>query len=362
MKKRYLVLENGSIYEGEAFGADVDVMAELVFNTGMSGYQESITDLSYRGEMIVFTYPLIGNYGVNRDDFESLRPAASAIVVHEIARRPSNWRQMMSLPEWAEKSGMPGISGVDTRALTKELRDFGVMKAALADEVNEETLSALKNFQSSKTMVADATTKTQYQNPTDGVSIALIDFGLKNSILRSLAKRGANVMVFPADVAAETVLAANPDGILLSNGPGDPQDAAYAIPTIQALEEKVPLMGICLGHQLFALANGAETYKLKFGHRGFNHAVRHLSKERLDFTSQNHGYAVDRDSLANTDLVVTHEEINDHTVEGLRLKNHHAFSVQFHPDAAPGPHDAEYLFDDFLTMIADTKKETTQNA
>ena len=362
MKKRYLVLENGTIYTGAAFGADTEVMAEVVFNTGMSGYQESITDLSYRGEMIVFTYPLIGNYGVNRDDFESLRPAASAIVVHEIARRPSNWRQMMSLSEWAERTGMPGITGVDTRALTRDLRDHGVMRAALVDDVTDDVLTNLRHFQTDKNMVANATTKTQYQNPTDGVSIALIDFGLKNSILRSLAKRGANVMVFPADVDAETVLAANPDGILLSNGPGNPEDAAYALPTIKRLQEKLPLMGICLGHQLFALANGAKTYKMKFGHRGFNHAVRHLTHERLDFTSQNHGYAVDRDSLAQTELIVTHEEINDNTVEGLSLKNHHAFSVQFHPDAAPGPHDAEYIFDDFLTMIAETQKETTRHA
>lgn len=359
MKKRYLLLENGSVYEGEAFGADVDIMAELVFNTGMSGYQESITDLSYRGEIIVFTYPLIGNYGVNRDDFESLRPAASAIVVHEIARRPSNWRKMMSLPEWAEKTGMPGITGVDTRALTKELRNQGAMKAALVDEITDDVVAKLEAFEISKTMVADATTKTQYQNPTDGVSIALIDFGLKNSILRSLAKRGVNVMVFPANVDAETVLAANPDGILLSNGPGDPKDASYAIPTIQKLQNHLPLMGICLGHQLFAIANGAETYKMKFGHRGFNHAVRTISKTRLDFTSQNHGYAVERASLEKTDLVVTHEEINDQTVEGVRLKGYNAFSVQFHPDAAPGPHDAEYLFDEFLDMIAESKKETT---
>lgn len=362
MKKRYLVLENGSVYEGEAFGADIEVMAELVFNTGMSGYQESITDLSYRGEMIVFTYPLIGNYGVNRGDFESFRPAAAAIVVHEIARRPSNWRQMMSLPEWAESTGMPGITGVDTRALTKELRDKGAMKAALVDAYSDDVLKKLASFETDKTLVHDATTKTQYQNPTDGVSIALIDFGLKNSILRSLSKRGVNVIVFPANTDAKTVLAAHPDGILLSNGPGNPQDVAYALPMIQTLQEQLPLMGICLGHQLFALANGAKTYKMKFGHRGFNHAVRTLSKDRLDFTSQNHGYAVDRDGLDQTDLIVTHEEINDQTIEGLRLKNHSAFSVQFHPDAAPGPHDAEYLFDDFLKMIAETSKETTQHA
>lgn len=362
MKKRYLVLENGSVYEGEAFGSDVDVIAELVFNTGMSGYQESITDLSYRGEIIVFTYPLIGNYGINRDDFESLKPAASAIVVHEIARRPSNWRQKMSLEEWAQRTNMPGITGVDTRALTRELRHHGVMKAALVNALTDDVFDKVADFLPSTAMVAEATTKTQYQNPTDGISIALIDFGLKNSILRSLAKRGVNVIVFPANVDVQTILDANPDGILLSNGPGNPQDVSYVIPTIQTLQERLPLMGICLGHQLFALANGAETYKMKFGHRGFNHAVRHISHKRLDFTSQNHGYAVSRDSIDETDLVITHEEINDHTVEGLRLKGHHAFSVQFHPDAAPGPHDAEYLFDDFLNMITDAKKEITHNA
>jgi carbamoyl-phosphate synthase small subunit len=353
--KRYLVLENGSVYEGEGFGSTKPVTGELVFNTGMSGYQESITDLSYHGQILTFTYPLIGNYGINRDDFESLRPAASAIVVHEIARRPSNWRTSMSLAEWAEKMDLPGISGIDTRALTKELREFGVMKAMIVDEVTETVKADLAAETLSTNQVAEVTTKTTYVNPTEGVSIALIDFGLKNSILRSLAKRHVNVMVFPADVDAQTVLDANPDGILLSNGPGDPESVSHILPVIRELEEQKPLMGICLGHQLFALANGASTYKMKFGHRGFNHAVRDLSGRRVDFTSQNHGYAVDADSLKGTDLEVTHEEINDHTVEGLRLKNKAAFSVQFHPDAAPGPHDAEYLFDDFLTMIADAK-------
>ncbi|HEY4400146.1 MAG TPA: carbamoyl phosphate synthase small subunit [Lactobacillaceae bacterium] len=357
MKKRYLVLENGSIYEGEAFGAPANAAGELVFNTGMSGYQETITDLSYHGQIIVFTYPLIGNYGVNRDDFESLRPAATAIVTHEIARRPSNWRSNMSINEWAEKMDLPGITGVDTRALTKELRDYGVMKAALVDEVTDTTVADLQATNFATSQVEEVTTKTTYQNPTEGISVALIDFGLKNSILRSLAKRGVNVMVFPADVDAQTVLDANPDGVMLSNGPGDPEDAAYAIPTIQTLQNEMPLFGICLGHQLFSIANGASTYKMKFGHRGFNHAVRQLGQDRLDFTSQNHGYAVDRSSLADTNLEVTHEEINDGTVEGVRLTNRPAFSVQFHPDAAPGPHDAEYLFDDFLALIEADKKE-----
>lgn len=359
--QRYLVLENGSIYEGEAFGAPNSIVGELVFNTGMSGYQESITDLSYHGQILTFTYPLIGNYGINRDDFESFKPAASAIVTHEIARRPSNWRANMSLVEWAEKMDLPGITGVDTRALTKELRSYGVMKAALVDEVTDEVLENLKTVVLSTEQVKEVTTKSTYVNPTEGVSIAMIDFGLKNSILRSLARRGVNVEVFPADVDAQTILDTNPDGVLLSNGPGDPESVEKAVATIRTLQEQLPLMGICLGHQLFAMANGAKTYKLKFGHRGFNHAVRNLKTGRIDFTSQNHGYAVDPASIAGTDLEITHEEINDHTVEGVRLKKHAAFSVQFHPDAAPGPHDAEYLFDEFLEMIAN-EKEHTENA
>lgn len=360
--ERYLVLENGSVYIGEGFGSAKVVAGEIVFNTGMTGYQESLTDISYFGQILTFTYPLIGNYGINRDDYESLKPTATAIVAHEIARRPSNWRQQMSIAEWAEKMDLPGITGVDTRALTKEIREHGVMKAAIVDEITDETVANLQDIQPITNEVAKMTTKTTYVNPTEGLSIALIDFGLKNSILRSLAKRGVNVMVFPADVAAQTILDMDPDGVLLSNGPGNPESVAHILPVIRELEAKLPLMGICLGHQLFALANGAETYKLKFGHRGFNHAVRNLVKDQIDFTSQNHGYAVDAESIIGTKLEITHEEINDHTVEGLRLKNRPAFSVQFHPDAAPGPHDAEYLFDDFLAMIVATKKGQKQHA
>lgn len=360
--QRYLVLENGSIYTGEGFGSEKVVEGEIVFNTGMTGYQESLTDISYFGQILTFTYPLIGNYGINRDDYESLKPTATAVVAHEIARRPSNWRQQMSIAEWAEKMDLPGITNVDTRALTKEIREHGVMKAAIVDEIQADTVAKLQDIQADINEVAAMTTKTTYVNPTEGLSIALIDFGLKNSILRSLAKRGVNVMVFPADVEAQTILDMAPDGVMLSNGPGNPEAVAHILPVIRELQETLPLMGICLGHQLFALANGAETYKLKFGHRGFNHAVRNLVKDKIDFTSQNHGYAVAAESIVGTDLEITHEEINDHTVEGLQLKNRPAFSVQFHPDAAPGPHDAEYLFDDFLEMIVATKKGQMQHA
>jgi len=355
--KRYLVLENGSVYAGEGFGAKKSVVGELVFNTGMSGYQESITDLSYKGQILTFTYPLIGNYGINRDDFESFTPAATAIVTHEIARRPSNWRSEMSISEWAERNDLPGITGIDTRALTKELRDSGVMKATIVDEVTADLVTELSNAVLTNEQVDVVSTKKAYVNPNMGPTIALIDFGLKNSILRALAKRQVNVIVFPSTVTAEEVLAVNPDGILLSNGPGNPEDVAHILPVIRELQAVKPLMGICLGHQLFALANGAKTYKMKFGHRGFNHAVKTIGRSRSDFTSQNHGYAVDADSLVGTDLEVTQVEINDGSVEGIRLTNRPAFSVQYHPDAAPGPHDAEYLFDDFLTMIAADKGE-----
>lgn len=357
--KRYLVLENGSVYAGEGFGSTKPVVGELVFNTGMSAYQESITDLSYYGQILTFTYPLIGNYGINRDDFESFRPAASAIVMHDIARRPSNWRSQMSIAEWAERHDLPGITGVDTRALTKELRDYGVLKAIIVDEVTDSTISDLQATELPTNQVAEVGSKNMYVNPTGVVTIALIDFGLKNSILRSLARRNVNVQVFPATVDAQTILDADPDGVLLSNGPGDPESVDGIQDVIRELEEKLPLMGICLGHQLFALANGAQTMKMKFGHRGFNHAGKDCLTGKTNFTSQNHGYVVDGDSVQGTNLEVTQYEINDGSVEGLRLKNHQAFSVQYHPDAAPGPHDAEYLFDEFLEMIAAHKEDQT---
>ncbi|HAT55756.1 MAG TPA: carbamoyl phosphate synthase small subunit [Lactobacillus sp.] len=355
MTKRALVLENGSVYWGEGFGAAREVMGELVFNTGMTGYQESLTDLSYRGQLLTFTYPLIGNYGINSVDFESLTPAASAVIVHEVAEQPSNWRSTQSLPEWASAMNLPGLTGVDTRTLTKEIRSLGTVRAALVDEPSEAVIKALKSFEQPN-LVEQVTTKTTYVTPNTGLNVALIDFGLKNSILRSLAKRHINVTVFPAGTAASVVLNMHPDGVLLSNGPGDPRTMAAYLPEIRALQNQAPLMGICLGHQLFALANGATTFKMHEGHRGFNHAVKNLKTGHLAFTSQNHGYAVDAHSVDATQLIVTHVEVNDGTVEGLRLQNRPAFSVQFHPDAAPGPHDAEHLFDHFVDLM-NTQKE-----
>lgn len=352
MGKRLLILEDGTIFEGEAFGADIDVTGEIVFNTGMTGYQESITDQSYNGQILTFTYPLVGNYGINRDDYESISPTCKGVVVSEHARRASNWRTQLSLDEFLKAKNIPGISGIDTRALTKIIRQHGTMKATMADD--GDSVDHLKDQLRATVLptnnIEQVSTKTAYLAPGVGKSIVLVDFGLKHSILREFSKRNANVTVVPHDTTAEEILSLNPDGVMLSNGPGDPTDVPHALDMIRGIQGKIPIFGICMGHQLFALANGAETYKMTFGHRGFNHAVREIASGRVDFTSQNHGYAVKRDSLPNC-LMITHEEINDKSIEGVRHRDFPAFSVQFHPDAAPGPHDADYLFDDFLEMI-----------
>jgi len=350
--KRYLVLADGTIYPGTAFGATKATVGELVFNTGMSGYQESITDQSYNGEILMFTYPLIGNYGINRDDHESIVPTCKGVVVHELARRASNWRSEMSLDDYLKQTGIPGITDIDTRAVTKHIRTKGALKATLVDEVKADTVSQLQATVLNTAVVAESSTINAYPNPSTGPNVVVVDFGLKHSILRELAKRQCNVTVLPYNATAGQIMALNPDGVMLTNGPGDPKAIPAALTMIRTVEQHVPLFGICLGHQLFALANGADTFKMKFGHRGFNHPVREIATGRIDFTSQNHGYAVDRDSLAQTDLLITHEEINDGTVEGIRHRQYPAFSVQYHPDAAPGPHDADHIFDEFIDLMA----------
>lgn len=359
--QRYLVLANGSVYAGTAFGSLAPAAGELVFSTGMTGYQEAITDASYHDQILTFTYPLIGNYGVNPDDNESGHPQPAAIVVHELARRPSNWRETMSLGDWAAMCELPGISGVDTRALTKEIREAGVMQAALVDEVTPEILDQVAHAHYGQAQVAAVTSAHVATSSPAALRVGVLDFGYKDSILRELTARGMQTVVFPANTSANTILASQLDGIMLSNGPGNPEELTDVLPVIKTLQDKLPLMAICLGHQLFALANGAQTYKLKFGHRGFNHAVRCLADDSIGFTSQNHGFAVAAASLAGTPLTVTHVEINDGTVEGLQLSGRPAFSVQFHPDAAPGPHDYAALFDQFKANIL-TAKEVTRNA
>lgn len=309
--KRYLVLEDGNIYPGQAFGADSCAVGELVFSTGMTGYQESITDQSYNGEILMFTFPLIGNYGINRDDNESLTPTCKGVVVHELARRSNNWRMDMSLDDFLKKNNIPGISGIDTRAVTRHIRTKGALKATLVDEVTDTTVSDLQKKELMHDQIAKSTTPNTYSVPVHGKKIVLVDFGLKNSILRELSKRNCNIVVVPADTTAKEVLSYDPDGVMLTNGPGNPKDVPEALVMIKEVEKQVPVFGICMGHQLFALANGANTFKMKFGHRGFNHPVREISSGRIDFTSQNHGYAVERESLKDTDLEVTHEEINE---------------------------------------------------
>lgn len=356
--RRYLVLADGTVYAGTGFGASAATSGELVFNTGMSGYQESITDQSYNGELLMFTYPLIGNYGVNRDDHESIKPTCRGVIVHEVARRPSNWRAQETLADYLTANQIPGITDIDTRAVTKHIRTQGAMRAAIVDTVTDKVVHDLQTPATDAPLeVAESSTANAYPNPATGLNVVVVDFGLKHSILRELAKRHCNLTVLPYNTTAGEIMALNPDGVMLTNGPGDPKDVPSALPMIRAVEQQVPLFGICLGHQLFALANGADTFKMKFGHRGFNHPVRDLQTGRIDFTSQNHGYAVARDSLAATALEVTHEEINDDTVEGLRHTQYPAFSVQYHLDAAPGPHDAVHIFDEFIDLMTTTKAQ-----
>lgn len=351
--ERLLILEDGTVFKGKAFGANNNVFGEIVFTTSMTGYQETITDQSFNGQIITFTYPMVGNYGVNRDDYESIAPTCKGVVVKEHARVASNWRSQMTLDEFLKRKGIPGISGIDTRALTRKIRQVGTMKASIVDAGDsfEYAFDQLKATVLATNQVQQVSTSKPYPSPGTGKNVAVIDFGLKHSILRELSKRNCNLTVLPYNTDAKTILSLAPDGVMLTNGPGDPKDVPEAIEMIREIQGKIPIFGICLGHQLFALANGADTYKMKFGHRGLNHPVREIATGRIDFTSQNHGYAVDEKTVDPDQLLITHVEVNDGTVEGIRHRHYPAFSVQFHPDAAPGPHDALHLFDEFMEMM-----------
>lgn len=357
--RRMLILEDGSVYVGEGFGFDGDTVGEVVFTTGMTGYQESITDQSYNGQIITFTYPLIGNTGINRDDHESIHPSCKAVIAKEVARTPSNWRTHDSLDHFLKQRQIVGLSGIDTRQLTRHLRSMGVIKGTIvnANRNIDEVLSQLKATPLPTNQVEQVSTLTPYPNPGTKRRVVVLDFGLKHSILRELSKRQCDCIVLPHSATAQDILAQHPDGVMLTNGPGDPKDVPHAIETIRTLMGQVPIFGICLGHQLLALANGADTYKLKFGHRGFNHPVLEIATGRIDFTSQNHGYAVDPQSIQKDQLRITHLEINDQTVEGIRHRHFPAFSVQFHPDATPGPHDGVHLFDDFMELMDATQEK-----
>jgi len=345
-----LILENGRIFEGKAFGYLKETVGEVVFNTGMTGYQEILTDPSYYGQIVTMTYPLIGNYGLNLDDNESAGVQVKGFVVREKADVPNNWRYEFELDDYLKRNKIIGIEGVDTRALTKVIRNSGTMKGIIA--VRPLTKSQIETkFQSfhNKLAVKQVTTKVIREIEGHTLHIAAIDFGIKNNILNSFQHRGCKITLFPAFTSAAEILAVNPDGIFLSNGPGDPKDIPKVVEEIKKLLGKKPVTGICLGHQLLALALGGDTEKLKFGHRGANHPVKDLSTGRVMITSQNHGYVV-KDYLPEG-TIVTHINLNDQTVEGLRHEKLKIYSIQFHPEACPGPHDTDPIFDEFIDLM-----------
>jgi carbamoyl-phosphate synthase small subunit len=352
-----LILEDGTVFTGKAFGSTRESFGEVVFNTGITGYQEVLSDPSYCGQIVTMTFPLIGNYGINRDDFEAIRPYIHGFVVRQAEEVPSNWRAAYTLDSLLKEYDIPGISEIDTRMLTRKIRHFGTMKGAIttSSAPAEKIVEQLRGFELMNDQIQRVTTKQQYVSPGVNERIVLVDFGSKSGILRELVKRGCDVVVVPYDATAEQIRLLRPDGVLLSNGPGDPKMVPQSIATIRALVGQVPLFGICLGHQLFALACGADTTKMKFGHRGGNHPVKDLLRNRCYITSQNHGYTVVESSIANTALEVTHINNNDKTIEGLRHRTAPAFSVQYHPEAAPGPYDSGYLFDEFLEMVRQYK-------
>ncbi len=365
-KKTILVLEDGSVYEGYSFGAEVSTYGEVVFNTSMTGYQEMLTDPSYAGQIVVPTYPLIGNYGINDQDFESERIQVRGFVVREDCTQPSHWQSTKTLYQFLAENGIPGIYGIDTRALTRRLRSAGVMMGAITtDKSPEEALEELRGLPryDSIDFVREVSTKKAYQweSPSERdfsplYHIVVVDCGLKYSILRSLRRLGCELTVVLCTTSAEEILDLKPDGILLSPGPGDPALLDYLVETVKRLVGVKPIMGICLGEQLIGQAFGARSFKLKFGHRGGNHPVRDLETGRVHITPQNHGYAVDADSLFRSGLEVSHINLNDGTVEGLRHRELPILSIQYHSEASPGPQDNFYLFERFLEMVRETLK------
>jgi len=354
-----LILEDGSCYEGIGFGADKEVVCEIVFNTSMVGYQEILSDPSYTDQAIVMSYPLIGNYGICEEDFESKMIGASAFIVRDINDNPSNFRFTKSVPELLEEAGVPGISGIDTRKLVRSIRDYGSRRCIITD-INTPTELGVKKIKDTPIphdAVKRVSCKKRYYSRTSNplYNVVAIDCGMKTNIVRMLNDNRCNVTVVPYNTSSEEILALNPDGVFISNGPGDPTDVSEVIETLTTLRGKVPMFGICLGHQLIALSYGATTYKLKFGHRGGNHPVRDVRTGKIEITSQNHSYAVLDKSLEKTDILVSHVNILDNTVEGLYSDKNKVFSVQYHPESAPGPCDSKYLFSNFTELMKRSK-------
>lgn len=350
-----LLLADGRIFEGRSFGYQGETVGEVCFNTGMTGYQEILTDPSYCKQIVTMTSPHIGNYGINEEDIESENIQVAGFVIKEETMTPSNWRSTQSLGEYLKKNKIVGIKEIDTRSLTRHIRDKGAMNGIISsNDLDIQSLDKkLKKFpdMNGLDLAKDVTTQKKYKWPGKGrYKVAVIDFGIKKNILRLLSNAGCELTVFPASIKAEDILSFEPDGVFLSNGPGDPLAVTYGIETVKKLLGKVPLFGICLGHQILALALGASTFKLKFGHRGINHPVRNNEKNTVEITSQNHGFAVDLDSLP-PNVISTHINLNDNTSGGIRCTDIPAFSVQYHPESSPGPHDSRYLFNQFIEMM-----------
>ena len=363
---RKIILEDGCEYYGYGFGGTETKVCEIVFNTSMVGYQEIVSDPSYTDQMVVMTYPLIGNYGITDDDYESKNISIGGLIVRDYNDMPSNFRYTKTLAELLEENNIPGISGIDTRKLTRSIRDIGSRRVLITD-VNmsiEEGLEIIRRTPVPHDQVPRVTSRKSWYSRTSNhkFNVVAIDCGMKLNIVRSLNKYGCNVTIVPYDTTPEEITFMNPDGVFLSNGPGDPEDVVPVINTVKALRGRYPIFGICLGHQIISLAYGAKTYKLKFGHRGGNHPVKNLETGKIEITSQNHSYAVDADSVKGTDLTITHLNLLDKTVEGVECREDRVFSVQYHPESAPGPQDSTYLFEKFITIMKEASEEAVRNA
>ena len=375
MESAVLALEDGTVFEGRSFGAPAERSGEVVFNTAITGYQEIFTDPSYTGQIVVLTHPQIGNYGTAIADNESLKPCIEGLAVREFSQLASNWRSDQEAQELLARAGIPIVSGIDTRALVRHLRSRGAMRGVLSalptdpgklvEKANQIPTMAGLDLASRVSVSAsyewdqgvEACSPSERRSPPAPPRLRVVayDFGIKHNILRRLVHVGCRVTVVPVTASAEDVVSLNPDGVFLSNGPGDPEPLHAPVENIRKLIGRTPIFGICLGHQLLGLAAGGRTYKLKFGHRGANHPVINRVTNKVEITSHNHGFAVDPDSLDSSEVEITHINLNDQTLEGFRLRNHPAFCVQYHPEAAPGPHDSHYLFDDFVRLMVEHK-------